>query len=466
MHLYDVGQDTFNLDAIIANSKYSPSNTPETLQQQEELLHIWQTRRNELHGRALFSSEEVESFKFKRVQKIVEFAFLNTDFYHELYKSAGYSPGAIRSWRDFEALPLILKEDLKNNFPSRIVAKGFDINLCHKIKTSGSNGSPLTMLLDWDRVKYDTIERIRMYELMIGRAIEPHEYRYNVDFTRWFITSFLGTHRCFTVNLNASVDSVIEHVKHIRPVVVAGMGNRIIEIAERFAEKSINPRDYGVQCFSTHSETTLKEDRMSVAKRIGVPILDEYSSEELGLIAYECNQYHYHIVEDVTHVELLSSGVSGANRLIGTELWNRPMPIIRYDQGDLAELDTNIMPCACGSQFRRLKTFQGRADQFLVSPTIGKILPMRVLAVLGASFTNQSSGVAMFKLVQTKKDLLELILVPVGPVVACQESIQLFTNRICSLFDYPMEIKVTFCSRIIEKSSHKKRTILNRIAAA
>ncbi len=72
----------------------------------------------------------------------------------------------------------------------------------------------------------------------------------------------------------------------------------------------------------------------------------------------------------------------------------------------------------------------------------------------------------MFKLVQTKKDLLELILVPVGPVVACQESIQLFTNRICSLFDYPMEIKATFCSRIIEKSSHKKRTILNRIADA
>ena len=53
-------------------------------------------------------------------------------------------------------------------------------------------------------------------------------------------------------------------------------------------------------------------------------------------------------------------------RLVMTSLMRRSQPLIRYELGDLAQLDT--APCPCGRSFARLAAVEGRADDVLRLP--------------------------------------------------------------------------------------------------
>jgi phenylacetate-CoA ligase len=100
----------------------------------------------------------------------------------------------------------------------------------------------------------------------------------------------------------------------------------------------------------------------------GCKVYDRYGTHEFGLGGFECREQDgLHWMEDSNVFEIcdVESGApmpSGeAGTLVVTSLVRSQPPIIRYNLRDLARVKHEGM-CACGSSFRRIDHFLGRAD--------------------------------------------------------------------------------------------------------
>ena len=153
-------------------------------------------------------------------------------------------------------------------------------------------------------------------------------------------------------------------------------------------------------------------------KSLNVKVLDEYSSEELTRIALECPEHIYHLEEDACYIEIVDSktkqnldyGERGI--VVGTNLLNTSTPIIRYYQGDLAEMDMPVK-CKCGNNCRILKKINGRYMDSIITED-DTIIPAS--AFMDIAY-NWFSSLAIpihglrYQFIQNSKDKLELYLI-------------------------------------------------------
>ncbi len=100
------------------------------------------------------------------------------------------------------------------------------------------------------------------------------------------------------------------------------------------------------------------------------PIANGYTATETGIMAVDCvHRSGMHILEDLVVLEVVDAdnrpvppGTQGAKMLM-TVLFNRTLPVIRYEFSDLATLAEG--ECACGLPFRRIQRIEGRAEEIL-----------------------------------------------------------------------------------------------------
>lgn len=115
--------------------------------------------------------------------------------------------------------------------------------------------------------------------------------------------------------------------------------------------------------------------------RNGIPVMSFYSSEEMGLIGYECNIHegHYHIcgsniIAECIPEENLKFKNNTLGRILLTKLDSIATPFIRYDIGDIGEL---LHKCPCGHDGQTIKNLYGRAKN-LVRRRDGSIWPFLI----------------------------------------------------------------------------------------
>lgn len=245
-------------------------------------------------------------------------------------------------------------------------------------------------------------------------------------------------------------------------MVVSAIGSYL----EKLATVGTSLQACGVRLVSTNSETTTPEERRKWSRIFGVPVRDEYSSEELDLLAMECPYGHYHAVEDDAHLEIHASDSSGLGRIVGTDLWNEAMPMIRYDQDDLAEWETSG-PCPCGSGFRRIKHLHGRADQAFISRVKGIIAPASLLDAVEETLCAPQSNVREFRVIQEDFDLIRLLYVAQRPhEPASSDALIGLHRRLNALFGHSVALNAEAVSAIPETSSFKRRTLINTMHIA
>lgn len=88
-----------------------------------------------------------------------------------------------------------------------------------------------------------------------------------------------------------------------------------------------------------------------------------YGSEEMNGIAYECPDHHMHVLDDNVFVEVMNKNEivsSGDGDVIITNLSNKAMPLIRYYQGDMIDINNCPSKCHYGSNFSEIKLVKGR----------------------------------------------------------------------------------------------------------
>jgi phenylacetate-coenzyme A ligase PaaK-like adenylate-forming protein len=127
-----------------------------------------------------------------------------------------------------------------------------------------------------------------------------------------------------------------------------------------------------------HNSDYRDPEIVKILREIGVPSLSNYSAGEVGPIAYECsqNQGYFHvahtnvIVETDDEVTVSFNGIS-LGRLLITHLHSYATPLVRYDVGDFAKLESQ---CRCGHNGPTISNIYGRGKHFLRHPN-GTLLP-------------------------------------------------------------------------------------------
>lgn len=153
---------------------------------------------------------------------------------------------------------------------------------------------------------------------------------------------------------------------------------------------------------------------------LGVPVVDLYSSNEVGNIALQCPHSDlYHVQSENLLVEILDSegapcAPGAVGRVVVTTLHGFAMPLLRYELRDYAEV---AHPCPCGRGLPTLRRIQGRVRNMAVTPAGEVRWPL-----VGYAEYREVAPVRQYQIAQLARDQIEFRLVTERPLTAREEA--------------------------------------------
>lgn len=156
----------------------------------------------------------------------------------------------------------------------------------------------------------------------------------------------------------------------------------------------------------TVGELVRDDDRVAARDVLRSRLVDHYSSTEAGVVASECELGRLHVHVEQNRVEVLRKDGTSClqdeeGRLVITTLVNHVMPLIRYDTGDIGQLEGDR--CQCGRTLPILKMTVGRERSAFHFSDGSSQIPMFVMEKHADVFP-----VTEWQMRQVGVDLLEL----------------------------------------------------------
>ena len=75
-----------------------------------------------LHKNESKSYEEIKDYQFKRLKNLILNAYQYSTFYQRKYNEAGFSPNSFKSLDQLSEIPVITREDVRDNYLSMVLS--------------------------------------------------------------------------------------------------------------------------------------------------------------------------------------------------------------------------------------------------------------------------------------------------------------------------------------------------------
>jgi phenylacetate-CoA ligase len=341
--------------------------------ERRHLLRILALGGREMCRAPRLSRDEMGSRQLARIRQLVDHAYATVPLYRELYAGAGFEPGDLHGWDDFRRLPFVSKELLVSSYPDRAISRSFRASRLIVSRSSGSSGRVLDVAYPAQTLVTYALATLRVYRMGFRyRPWHRHLYVYTAPYP---FSSILGLYPLWFVSTLAPPEEILRSIQDVRPHLLVCYPSHLRQIAEiggDEARERIRPR-----LISVSSEMSTQGERDRLSDWFGCPTLDNYSSEELARIAAQCRFGTYHVFEDMNYLEVVDPAglpTEGRGLLVGTNLHNFAMPLIRYQQNDLGQVvEPGVRGCPCGWRFRPLRHLEGRRNDSFVLPS-GRVL--------------------------------------------------------------------------------------------
>jgi phenylacetate-CoA ligase len=209
----------------------------------------------------------------------------------------------------------------------------------------------------------------------------------------------------------------------------------------------------------TVSEIVTPELRAACREAWGVPLVDTYSTQELGYLALQCPEAEsYHVQSENVLVEILDERGSPCapgqiGRVVVTGLHNFATPLVRYEIGDYAEVGAD---CPCGRGLPVLSKIIGRQRNMLVLPSGEKRWPL--VGYLA------EAPVLQYQVIQKSTGRLEVRLVPKHPFTRAEED-QVRALLVEKAFEHPFEIDFVYLRDIPRQPNGKFEEFMSEVRA-
>jgi phenylacetate-CoA ligase len=126
-----------------------------------------------------------------------------------------------------------------------------------------------------------------------------------------------------------------------------------------------------VQAVIAAAEPVFPGTRKRIGEALGAPLFNTYGSREFMSIGGEC-EHHSGLHINAENLLVETARPDGPSELLITDLHNFGMPFLRYEIGDVAELDNRI--CPCGRGLPLLHGIEGRILDMLQTVE-GRMIP-------------------------------------------------------------------------------------------
>jgi len=356
---------------------------------------------------ATWTAQERSAWRLERLGDIIEHCWNHVPFYHELWSDHGIKIRRPRSFDELELFPII-NRDMFREHRERIIAANINKIPYKTDSTGGTTGSPLKYYHDL------SLHALRYGFVLIGLHFSGYNYGDEVCFIaggsilpgkssirnrcRNWLERGHGI-SCVGMNINVA-KGCHKMIERHQPLFLQGYPSMIAEFCNIMNQENI-PAYKSLKAVITTAEMLYPHYRKQIEDTLGVPVFDHYGCNDGGLLSYECerhNGFHYNDLESIANV--VAPDESGIGKLVITNLWNRSMPFIRYENGDLVSLGQE--PCRCGRIYPLIRNVIGRSGDIL------RFSNGRTLGAPGLTLIFKELPIEGWQVVQTGQDKLEV----------------------------------------------------------
>jgi len=321
----------------------------------------------ELERLSQMSNSEFFEWQTKKRWEIYEYHFKNNESYKSFIGS--------KISTEWNEIPIMDKHSIQKPVSARL-SNEFKTNKVFINHTSGSTGTPFyfakdkfchamtwAMIADrysWHKINIFKDKQARFYHI-------PNSF---FDLLKERIKDILMNRKRFNVlDLSDNVQKeILSLLKKGKYDYINGYTVSLTVFAKYLLKNKITLKDEfpSIRACIVTSGMLFAEDREILSKAFKIPVLNEYGASELSLIAFEDIDSDWLINDEEIYVEvvdnagnLIQNGRPG--RILVTSLYNKAMPFIRYDLGDIAVLSKEKK-----GKHTKLKSLIGRANDSLL----------------------------------------------------------------------------------------------------
>ncbi|HUJ70221.1 MAG TPA: hypothetical protein VLW86_11910, partial [Syntrophorhabdales bacterium] len=336
--------------------------------------------------------ERLQALQLKKFTRIFEWAYTNSPFYRQLYKSAGIEPGDIKTLDDIRKVPKIDKGMLRD-VQSRAPFPYGDIlavplsQVTEFRQTSGTTGTPVYQADTWQ--DWEWWAECWAYILYAqgyrdtDRLFLP--FGYNIFVAFWACHYGAEKLGCEVVPGGVlDTEARIMKMKELHCTAFGATPTYVLGMADTARKIGIDPRGIGIQRITCAGEpgASIPTTKQRIEDAWGAKVYDHIGATEIGAWSYSCtHQRGLHVneafflveIEDTETGEIIEEpGRNG--KMVITAFDRIGKPCIRFDSKDVIRWAD--YSCECGRTFRIIDGgVVGRADDItkvkgvLLAPT-------------------------------------------------------------------------------------------------
>lgn|GEM_PF-5774343 len=326
-----------------------------------------------LLGKSLYwSTEEIDKYQWRKASELVAHASKTVPFYQRWFSDQKISGSDIRNWEDFKRLPIVSRTNIDQNLAD-FTSTELKLHRGSPASTSGSSGRVLKFYRSWYTESFRRAVLWRHFN-QIGYHFKQPRVSLNVAFVDSeadLLYKYEPIDNLVMINGRflgaATAKAIHDLIKRFNPVMFYAHPVALATLGKSMEEVNLPPLNLPVTY--VYSEVLSKATRAIISRQIGPNVYDHFGNRENSISASQFPCKHYHINSEFVYMELTPSPSvfegQALNRVIGTNLINYAMPVLRYDCADLA---TEIKPCGnCQINHPTIQFVGGRDKNFLVS---------------------------------------------------------------------------------------------------
>jgi phenylacetate-CoA ligase len=358
--------------------------------------------------------DQLNELSWNKTLKLLHLAYANVPWYKELFASINLHPGDIKHPEDFYKIPILTREQVKENFV-KFISDKIDPHSLKISTTGGSSGQPLKIGMD-PRVNRE----VPKWQMLSWWGLSPVSNMASI---------YRGTHSSGlkglslnlinwprkTVRMDATnitetgIKDFIKAYSKYKPRLIHGYVGALDALADYINDNDIILKPPNVVWSTAAPITSIQERKIS--KAFNAPVCDQYGCSEIYYVAAECSHKKgLHIFSDSVRVEILDDNNMPVKpgqygKIVLTNLNEYCFPLIRYENGDKGRLLSET--CTCGLTLPLMDKIKGRISDNIILPD-GTVLSGEYLTTI---FDNYTEEIRQFQIIQHKSSAIAVRIV-------------------------------------------------------
>lgn len=299
-----------------------------------------------------WTSEEMKIHQQRSLGALIRHCYNHVPYYRDLMRSRDLRPEDFRSISDLAKLPYLTRETIREQ-GARLRADDYPDNVCQFRRSGGTTGEPIKVAVDDRGRAFEVAAYLRGFEWMnyqlgnpmvrlfggsLGFKAKPNMK----DRLRERLLNYRFLPAFDLTPENVSV--YFETIRQAKGGVLVGYASAVMNLVEYMSKRGLHGSP--LRSVICTAEYLPDEWRKRISEVLGVPVFCYYGCGEVNSIAYEDPGVDGYIVSEEFLVLEVSSNEEttkfqdlGKGLACVTTLFNYAMPLIRYLNGDVLELD-------------------------------------------------------------------------------------------------------------------------------